>query len=106
MEYDEICFKELLEENLLDVLYHLHNEGYLMDNVAKIMIAAGSKFIKDDEFEVDWDNLVVRTKNPMANTTYSLFIYLDLGKVHEVEQKIHTRNEFGKGDNTITDTTI
>lgn len=92
VEYDELDVKQIMQSDLLKVCLRIIEAGLPLWNIIKIKVMAGNKFLTEDMFTIDWDNLIVKTNNPMANTTYTLFIYGDLSKLNAVEDKIN-RNE-------------
>lgn len=107
VEYDELDFSALMEDNLIDIVKRLLKEGYNVNKVLEIKILAGNKFVNEYNYKVDWEKLKVYTKDPMVNTTYNIALYGDLYKLNELTNPINgDREPYGKNEDIIKDVEI
>lgn len=106
VEYDELPFEDVMPTELKNVLDKIKEDGYRLDNLVDVKIMAGNKYIPVSEYDLEWEDYTVKTKNPMKNTTYSILIYGDLDKLNKIERQIHSGEPYSVGDKVITNIEI
>ena len=106
VEYDTLCFAPIMDSSLIKLLNIVREQGYKLDNLMEVLVTAGSKILIPEEYEIDWKNYILKTKDPMVNTTYRIIVYADTSKLHKIDQQLNPDNPLDIVSFTIRDTEI
>lgn len=91
VEYDELNFSSIINKEIKSVLRYMKEEKINIENFFKVNIICGNNLLKDTEYHVDYENLILQTKKPMKNTTYMILVYGDLKILNEIVDKINKK---------------
>lgn len=89
VEYDELNFTPIINTEIKNVLKYLLDNNEFHEDIFEVRIMCGNKYLDKSQYEVDYKNLIIKTKTPMSNTTYTVLVYGDLAKLNKVSNKIH-----------------
>lgn len=84
VEYDEIDLKDVLPLNVHKACEFLKMFNIKMSKVFTIDLYINGKLLFPDLYSVDEKDLILKTNNPMINTTYTVVCYADMGILNRI----------------------
>ncbi|QXN67840.1 hypothetical protein FPHOBKDP_00086 [Listeria phage LPJP1] len=89
--YDELDIKSIMSSGLIRVAKEIEKNNGNMDKCIEVKIFANNRMLTEDEYSVDFDKLIVKTKNPEENKTYAVVIYGNLKLLNTVDERIRNK---------------
>jgi hypothetical protein len=84
VEYDEVDLKSVLPLNVHKACDLLKKYKIKMSKVFTIDLYINGRLLFPENYEVDEKDLILKTKNPMVNTTYTVVCYADMGILNRI----------------------
>lgn len=84
VEYDEVDLKPVLPLNVNKVCDLLKKYKIKMEKVFTIVLYINGKLLLPENYTIDSKDFILKTKNPMSNTTYTVVCYADMGIVNKI----------------------
>lgn len=94
--YDEVDLKSVLPLNVNKACELLKKYYIKMSKVFTIDLYINGRLVFPENYELDEKNLILKTKNPMANTTYTLVMYADMGILNKINYYMGEDSEKNK----------
>lgn len=84
VEYDELDLKSVLPTNVHKVCDLLNKYKIKMSKVFDIDLYINGKLVDPEVYSFDEKEFILKTKDPMSNTTYTVVCYADMGIVNKI----------------------
>jgi hypothetical protein len=91
VEYDELNFSPIINQEVKDVVNVLIDKKLFREDLFEVLVMCGNKHLPKSEYEVDYKNMILKTKRPMSNTTYTILVYGYLDKLNYVSNLLHKK---------------
>lgn len=89
VEYDELNFSMIINNEIKSVLNYIIKEKMNVERLFEVKVMCGNKYLLKEEYDIDYKNLIIKTKTPMSNTTYTLVVYGHLKELNEISEKLN-----------------
>lgn len=92
VEVDELPFDSILSKEMIRVIDTLVKYKIPLEKVIDIKLFSNGYPISKERYEVDYENYILKTKEPNSNITYTLILYGNLKILNEVNNLVLTDN--------------
>lgn len=84
VEYDEVDLKEVLPTNTYKACEMFKEYKIKMSKIFTVVLYINGQLVYPENYSVDEKTFILKTKNPMRNTTYTVVIYADMGILNKI----------------------
>lgn len=91
-DVDELDLKHILTDEIINVLNEIKKNGGHIDNYIDFRIYLNNQILLKTDYEIDYSNFILKTKNPVNNRTYHIAIYVDLYILNKISQLMIDNN--------------
>lgn len=96
VEYDEVDLKAVLPLNIIKVCNLLESHKIKMSKIFTIDLYINGQLLFPENYTIDEKKFILKTKNPMSNTTYTVVCYADMGIINKLNDLIGENKESDK----------
>lgn len=96
VEYDEVDLKDVLPTNVIKACHILKRYKKKMDKIFTVVLYINGKLVSPEVYSIDNKDFILKTKNPMKNTTYTVVIYADMGVLNRINNLMGEKDEDSK----------
>lgn len=84
VEYDELDLKPVLPLNVQKAVIKLREYHIPVTKAFKLDLYINGKKLFEENYKIHPDDLILKTSNPMKNTTYTLVLYADMEILNKI----------------------
>jgi hypothetical protein len=94
VEYDVLDISSIINTEIDSVIKSMISKNLFSTEYFEIKIMCGNRLLRDMEYSVDYNNYIIKTYEPMSNTTYTILIYGDLEVLNNISKKLANKEDY------------
>lgn len=90
---DKLNLDYILEDRLQKIIKLMLKHSLNPNKLFKVHLYTNGIRVPEDSYDVDYENLILKTFKPLSNQTYYVYIYADLKLLNKINKIVDTKNE-------------